>query len=83
MQWEHGDAPRLIAAGTTNGTLHVVRLVVVPAGDHDRLAEQQLRLEDVLMIEAHRPVAGRRTCSSARSACSPRSGRSRGLPTMG
>lgn len=59
MRWEHGDAPRLLAAGTTNGTLHVMRLVVVPAGDHDRLAQQQqLRLEDVLVIEAHRPVAG-------------------------
>jgi WD40 repeat protein len=58
MRWEHGDAPRLLAAGTTNGTLHVMRLVVVPAGDRDRLAQQQLRLEDVLVIEAHRPVAG-------------------------
>jgi WD40 repeat protein len=39
-------------------TCSVPLVVVVPAGDHDRLAQQQLRLEDVLVIEAHRPVAG-------------------------
>jgi hypothetical protein len=56
MRWEHGDAPGLLAAGTTNGTLHVMRLVVVPAASSDHV--DRLCLEDVLVLEAHRPVAG-------------------------